>query len=54
MKLENFVFLQLESCNLVNIFRRKLRASYEREKKSSLDLTDQNFAFWEKFLIKFR
>ena len=26
-KLEIFVFLQLESCNLVNTFRRKLRAA---------------------------
>ena len=28
-KLENFVSLQLESCNLVNIFRRKFRAGDE-------------------------
>ena len=34
-KLENLVFLQLESCNLVNTFRRKFRAGdgYKKKKK---------------------
>ena len=50
-KLENFVFLQLKSCNLVNTFRHIFRAGGGK-KHSSLRLTDQTFAFWEKFLIK--
>ena len=47
-----FIFLQPESCNMVNNFRRKFRAG-DGQKDSSLGLTDQNIAFWEKFLIKF-
>ena len=56
-KLKNFVFLKLESCNLVNTFRCKFRAVNDLKKKkkdSSMDLlTDLNLAFWKKLWLKF-
>ena len=48
-KLENFVFLKLKSCNLVNTFGTNLEQAMS---KKVMDLTDLNFAFWEKFCFK--
>ena len=55
-KLENFVFLKLESCNLMNIFGCKFRAGKVKKKKkknSTMNVTDPNLAFWEKFWLTF-
>ena len=49
-KLENFVFLKVESCDLVNIFDANLEQAMS--KKSYTDLTDPNFAFWKKVWLK--
>ena len=57
-KLENFVFLKLESCNLVNSPRRKFRKGdvlkkkkkkKKKKKRRPLGLTGPIFEFWEKF-----
>ena len=53
-KLENFVFLELESCNLLNTFRRKSieQVMNKKKKHSFLGLTDPSFVFWKQILIK--
>ena len=49
---KKFVFLKLESCNLMNMFGHKFRAGNEL-KNRSMDLTDPDFAFREKFWLTF-
>ena len=52
-KLETYIFVQLESCNLVNTFRCKFRAGNKQKRHSSVGLTDQNFIIWGKLLVNF-
>ena len=54
-KLENFVFLKLELCNLMNTFGRNFKAGNEsktnKQTNKQLELTDRKFCILGEILV---